>query len=93
MSKLERDLSKIIIVDNIAENFKLQPFNGLEIKTWSEDIKDVNLFDLCNILKDIYSLRVPDVRNIIRNIKEEVNARVKKGDINWYHDIDVSKFF
>jgi len=61
----------------------------LEIKTWSEDIKDVNLFDLCNILKDIYALRVPDVRNIIRKVKEEVNVRVKKGVINWYHDIDI----
>ena len=64
----------------------------MEIKTWSEDIKDVNLFDLCNILKDIYALRVPDVRNIIRKVKEEVNVRVKKGVINWYHDIDIWKF-
>jgi len=93
LSKLGRDLSKTIIIDNIAENFKLQPFNGLEIKTWSEDIKDVNLYDLCNILKDIYTLRVPDVRNIIKKLKEEVNARVKKGIINWYNDIDISKFF
>jgi hypothetical protein len=34
LSRIGRDLSKTIIVDNIAENFSLQPMNGIFIKTW-----------------------------------------------------------
>jgi TFIIF-interacting CTD phosphatases, including NLI-interacting factor len=33
LSRLGRDLSKVIIIDNVAENFRLQPGNGLFIKS------------------------------------------------------------
>jgi TFIIF-interacting CTD phosphatase-like protein len=67
-----------MIVDNIPENFKSQPNNGLTIKTWYDDIKDNQLLDILHILKglyyhlllDIYLLRVPDVRNIIKKVKD-----------------------
>ena len=51
LSKLGRDLSKVIIVDNIAENFKLQPDNGIFIKTWYEDPEDTALLELAPLLK------------------------------------------
>ena len=35
LSLINRDLSKTIIVDNIASNFKLQPRNGIAISTWT----------------------------------------------------------
>lgn len=53
MSRLGRDLSKIIIVDNIAENFALQPKNGILIKTWISDAKDTSLFELSPLLLKI----------------------------------------
>jgi TFIIF-interacting CTD phosphatase-like protein len=34
LSRLGRELSKIIIIDNVAENFALQPENGIFIKPW-----------------------------------------------------------
>jgi TFIIF-interacting CTD phosphatases, including NLI-interacting factor len=37
LGNLGRDLSKTIIVDNLAENFALQPDNGIFIKTWLND--------------------------------------------------------
>jgi len=37
LSKLGRDLSKTIIVDNIAENFVLQKDSGIFISTWYDD--------------------------------------------------------
>lgn len=40
LSRLGRDLSKTLIVDNIAENFQLQPNNGIFISTWISDPDD-----------------------------------------------------
>lgn len=48
-------MSKTIIIDNIAENFKSQPFNGIQIKTWNDDITDTQLNDICKILKGNFS--------------------------------------
>lgn len=46
LSRLGRDLAKVIIVDNIAENFLLHPENGISIKTWTDDTEDTALFEL-----------------------------------------------
>jgi CTD small phosphatase-like protein 2 len=35
LSNIGRDVSKTIIVDNIRENFQMQPKNGVFIKTWT----------------------------------------------------------
>lgn len=40
LSKIGRDLSRCIIVDNVADNFALQPENGIFIKTWYDDMED-----------------------------------------------------
>ncbi len=40
LSRLGRPLTRTIIVDNLSENFKRQPFNGIEIKTWKSDPLD-----------------------------------------------------
>ena len=53
ISKIGRDLSKIIIVDNVAENFQLQPDNGIFIKSWFEDKKDTALLELAPLLREI----------------------------------------
>ena len=36
ISKLGRDIKKVIIVDNIANNFKLNPENGIQISPFLE---------------------------------------------------------
>lgn len=64
LSKVGRDLSKVIIVDNFAENFKLQPFNGLEITTWEDDINDTQLYDLLRILKGKKEIIIKKYPNI-----------------------------
>jgi len=85
---LGRDLSKVIIIDNIAENFRFQPNNGLHIKTWNHDIKDTHLADLKNILRDIYLFGVVDVRDIIKCINEDVN----KMKIKSYRNIEITRY-
>ena len=89
LKKLGRDLSKVIIIDNMKDNFKMQPNNGLYVKTWINDINDYQFKDLLKILKDIALLNVIDVRKII----EKINAKINKENnlINPYYNINIEK--
>lgn len=90
LSKLGRDLSKLIMIDNIPENYRFQTENGLWIRTWTEDMKDTQLLDLSRILKDIYNLKPMDVRVVLKKIKDDVNNKLNKNIHNPYLRIDVS---
>lgn len=90
LSKLGRDLSRIIMIDNIPENFRIQPINGLWIRTWNEEIRDTQLMDLYKLLKDIITLQPTDVRPIIKRIKDEVSKKSVKC-LNPYQNIDLFK--
>ena len=89
ISKLGRDLSKVIIIDNLKENFKMQPNNGIFIKTWTNDINDVQFKDLLKILKDIVNLNVPDVRPVIQRMNDEI--KISRNIVRPYLNINVSK--
>ena len=90
LSKIGRDLSKTIIIDNLRENFKMQPNNGIFIKTWTSDINDTQFRDLKKVLKEIVEFNVPDVRVIISKINEDI--RISKNLINPYVNINISKY-
>ena len=75
LSLLGRDLSKIIIIDNSAKNYKLQQDNGLPITSWKGDVNDTALKNLIPILKNIAENNVEDVRKIIVKIKEKLSER------------------
>ena len=53
LRRLGRDLTKIIIIDNLPDNFNLQYDNGIHIKSWFSDTKDKALAELTPFLKDI----------------------------------------
>ena len=89
LNNLGRDLSKIIIVDNLKENFKMQPNNGIYIKTWTNDVNDTQLKDLLKILKDIVIYSVEDVRPIIQKMNEDIKASGNM--INPYANINIPK--
>ena len=46
LSLLGRDLSKTIIIDNIADNYKLQQDNGINIVSWFENPNDRELLHI-----------------------------------------------
>eukprot|EP00349_Pseudokeronopsis_sp_Brazil_P005431 CAMPEP_0202967570 /NCGR_PEP_ID=MMETSP1396-20130829/12477_1 /ASSEMBLY_ACC=CAM_ASM_000872 /TAXON_ID= /ORGANISM="Pseudokeronopsis sp., Strain Brazil" /LENGTH=174 /DNA_ID=CAMNT_0049692747 /DNA_START=187 /DNA_END=708 /DNA_ORIENTATION=- len=69
LSKLGRDLSKTIIIDNIKENFERQDDNGIEIKTWTSDPTDRELDVMLRFLKRIKGTK--DVRPLIKDFKDQ----------------------
>ena len=76
LNRLGRDLSRIIIVDNMEQNYKLQPDNGITIRPfWGKDVKDMALFDLLSILIKIVENNM-DVREGISWFKEDIISRV-----------------
>ena len=67
LSRLGRDMNKIIIIDNIEENYQLQPNNGLNICDFEGDENDNELEFL---LKDLLDL----VKQKGKNVYEELPA-------------------
>lgn len=70
LSRLGRDLKKIIIVDNVPENFQLQQDNGIFITSWFDDVTDTALSELSIILKDIAYQNATDLREALRNYEK-----------------------
>ena len=76
LSRLGRDLSKTIIVDNMEQNYKLQKNNGICIRPfWGKDTEDTALFDLIDVLKKIAEFKM-DVREGILMFKEDIISKV-----------------
>ncbi|XP_077421382.1 mitochondrial import inner membrane translocase subunit TIM50 isoform X2 [Vanacampus margaritifer] len=71
VSCLNRDGSKVIVVDCKREAFSLQPFNGVALKKWDGDSDDRTLYDLANFLKTIAMSGVDDVRSVLENYSSE----------------------
>ena len=88
LSLLGRNLNKIIIIDNLPENYKLQEDNGLPINSWFGDINDSSLKYLLTIMKFIAEKNIKDVREVVRNIKTQFkNKKIKDYD---YGKIDIN---
>ena len=76
ISKLGRPLDKLIIVDNLQQNFRLQKANGIMIKGfWGEDIYDTALYSLSEILTHIAN-EFSDVRLGILKYRDEILTKV-----------------
>ena len=97
LANIGRNLDKTIIIDNLPENFKLQPNNGIGIKTWIDDINDTQLIEIKRILKgkgvfirlEIINYKVGDVRNVIKKINEEWDKLSSKNQNNPFAEISV----
>ncbi len=76
LNRIGRPLDKIIIVDNMPQNFRLQKDNGIMIKAfWGEDSYDTALIDLIPILVNI-AKEGGDVRKGLEKYKDEILKKV-----------------
>jgi len=62
LSKLGRDLSHVIIIDNSPVCYSLQPENAIPIRTWRSNASDRELLDLIPILCALSTVgNIPDI--------------------------------
>ncbi|XP_039624208.1 mitochondrial import inner membrane translocase subunit TIM50 [Polypterus senegalus] len=81
VSCLNRDASKVIVIDCKKEAFSLQPFNGLALQKWDGSSEDRTLYDLAAFLKTIAISGVEDVRMVLENYaleKDPIEAFKKR---------------
>ena len=79
LSLLGREIKRTIIIDNISDNFILQPDNGIFISTWYDDMRDKFLDDITPLLREIVEKKVPDVRLALRRYRDQVLRQVADG--------------
>ena len=76
LNRVGRGLDKIIIVDDMPQNFRLQKQNGITIKPFfGDDYKDTALYDLLPILKHIAE-NGNDVRIELAKYRDEIVKKI-----------------
>ncbi|ORX35097.1 hypothetical protein BD324DRAFT_582622 [Kockovaella imperatae] len=65
LSYLNRDLSKVILLDTDPEHSALQPENSVIIKPWKGNMGDRGLVEMIPFLESIGIFQPPDVRPIL----------------------------
>ena len=80
LSLLGRELQKTIIIDNISDNFIIQPDNGIFISTWYDDMNDRFLDEITPLLVEIVEKKCPDVRKALRQYRDQLLRQVVAGN-------------
>ena len=80
LSKLGRDLKKIIIIDNIEENYIFQPNNGLNIIDFEGDENDNELQFLLEDLLELVSTPGKNVIYELPKIRKKMLKRYNKNE-------------
>ena len=78
LSKLGRDLKKILIIDNCSDNYSLQPKNGINVIDFTGNNDDDILFYLKKDLIDLYKKNPEDVRPYLKQIQINMNKRANE---------------
>ncbi|KAI5923952.1 HAD-like domain-containing protein [Camillea tinctor] len=67
LSYLNRDLSKVIIIDSKASHVRNQPENAIILPKWTGDPKDTELVSLIPFLEYIHTMQYKDVRTVLKS--------------------------
>ncbi|XP_015190956.1 PREDICTED: mitochondrial import inner membrane translocase subunit TIM50-C-like [Polistes dominula] len=70
LTSLNRDLSKVIVVDWDDDSIKYYPENTLKLKRWTGDDNDKDLYHLAAFLKTISVTNVEDVREVLNYYRQ-----------------------
>ncbi|OBZ87632.1 Mitochondrial import inner membrane translocase subunit TIM50 [Choanephora cucurbitarum] len=69
LSHLNRDLSKVIIMDSNPESFSLQPENGIALKPWKGEPGDKGLLEYIPFFEALIYSSPSDVRDVIASFE------------------------
>lgn len=67
LSYLNRDLSKVIMIDTKASHVRAQPENAILLAPWKGDAKNKDLVALIPFLEFIHTMQYGDVRDVLRS--------------------------
>lgn len=68
---MNRDLSKVIMIDTVASRAKEQPDNAIILPKWTGDAKDKELVALIPFLEYLPTMATPDVRTAIKSFASQ----------------------
>lgn len=66
---MNRDLSKVIIIDTNAQHVQNQPDNAIILPKWTGDPKDKELVSLIPFLEYIHTVQYKDVRQVLKSFE------------------------
>ncbi|KRY29802.1 Mitochondrial import inner membrane translocase subunit TIM50-C [Trichinella spiralis] len=66
LSRLNRDLSRVILIDWDPKSFQLQPENVLRLPKWEGSDSDLGLVELASFLKTLAASGIKDVRPVLQ---------------------------
>jgi import inner membrane translocase subunit TIM50 len=69
LSYLNRDLSKVIIIDTNAQHVRAQPENAIVLPKWKGNPKDDELVALIPFLEYIHTMQYGDVRKVLKSFE------------------------
>ncbi|EED20423.1 mitochondrial translocase complex component (Tim50), putative [Talaromyces stipitatus ATCC 10500] len=69
LSYLNRDLSKVILIDTVPAHAREQPENAIILPKWKGDPKDKSLVALIPFLEYVAGMNVEDVRPVIKSFE------------------------
>jgi TFIIF-interacting CTD phosphatase-like protein len=83
ITKLGRDIRKIIIVDDDENNFVLNKENGIKIKPFlgEENNNDTSLFELKKILILFERMGLDDVRKGIKSYEKDIKDKISMNNL------------
>ncbi|CAE8581825.1 unnamed protein product, partial [Polarella glacialis] len=87
MSKLGRNLDTTPMIDNVQENFMLQPNHGIFIYAWYDDPEDTALYALTPLLDELITTR-SKVQDILEKYRDQIPAWVPPSAMGSYQPLE-----
>ena len=66
LSKLNRDLTHVLMLSAKPEAYEFQPENALKLQAWKGQVGDTQLIDLLPFLQFLATRRIRDVREVVK---------------------------